>query len=329
MSPQFRYNASRSRIAEFEHVHGRPPIYVPKDCGIAPGMLTVLPGATYEYNAAQGKPEAGPAPQLPQAVMENASMARGEIAQLSSQSDIEGSKMPGQLRSGQAWSAMQHEQDITLTITTEGLLRAYRDVGRQFLTLAKLFYTGARVAKYRGPSGQWAIVQFQSADLSVDVRILGEPGEIESTYAQDRRVMEYVQAGVLNTQDPKIQTAVLKALRFHTQDELVDDALMHEAQQEEEARRMIANFRLYAIQPYPVLPYEDDDAHMRVLVRQFTNLEEWDKLNSFQQAVLLAHYKLHADQQQKKQMQQIQMLQATQGVASAPGQASQTRARAM
>lgn len=328
MAPQFRYNASRSRSCEFEHIHGRAPIFVPRGCGIAPGAQTIQNGATYEYDPLVGKPEPGPAPQLPAEVSRNAAVSRGEISQLSSQSDIEGSKMPGQLRSGDAWSAMQHEQDITLTITTEGLLRAHRDSGRQFLAMMKLFYDEGRIAKYRGPSGEWAVVQFQRADLSTDVHILGEPGEIESTAAKDRRIMAYAQANLLDMADPKIRTSVLKALRFHTEAELVDDVLMHEAQQEEESRRMVANYQLYLDGVYPVLPFEDHAAHKRVLLRQFTDLEEMDKLNPDQKAVLMAHWTLHDRAEKQQQMEQLQMLQATQGTPGAAGKASQPRARA-
>lgn len=329
MNPQFRYNESRSRMAEFERIHGRAAIFVPTGSGITPGMMTIQNGAVYEYNpAGGGKPEAAPAPQLPPEVAQNAATARSEIGQLSAQSDIEGSKMPGQLRSGQAWAAMQHEQDITLTVTTEGLLRAHRDCGRQSLAMAKMFYDAPRIAKYRGPSGDWAIMQFQSADLSTDVHILGEPGEIETTYAHDRRILEMAQALPNLFADPKMQAGMLKALRFHTEAELVDDVLQHEAQQEEEMRRMIANFKAYLDQPFPVLPFEDDTAHKRVLLRTFTNLEEMDRLNNDQKAVLMAHWTMHDNQERGKQMQQLQMLQATQGTPGAPGKASQPRARA-
>lgn len=328
MAPQFRYNESRARQAEFERVHGRPSIFVPKDCGIPAGMQTLEPGAVYEYNPNIGKPEPGPVPQLPREVIENSNMARAEIAQLSAQSDLDSSKLPGQLRSGDAWDAMQRERDITLNVTTEGLLRTLRSWGRQALSLAKIFYDTPRVAKYRGPSGNWAVIQFQSADLSVDVRILGQPGEIETTQSEDRRVQSLVQANVLNTQDPKIQTAVLKALRFHTAEELIDDELQHETQQEEETRRMVANYQDYLDEVYPVLPFEDDAAHMRVLIRLFTDLEEMDKLNDDQKAVLMAHWQLHSNQQLQKTMQQVQLAQATQGTPGARGQPSQPRARA-
>jgi hypothetical protein len=324
VSPQYRYNESRSRTAEYEDIFARPVTVVPKNSGLAVSGFEIGNGKVYEYNVNGGKPEFLNPPIMPSAVSENSAACASEIRQLSSQSDVDASKMPGQLRSGLALNALQKERDIALNLTGFLTLEADRECGRQQLALARLFYDKPRLVAMRGSSGEWAVKQFQSADLRNDVRILGEPGEIETSEQFQSKLLEFVQVGALQPQtNPQHAQAVLKALKFHSAEEIVTDFTQHEERQEEENRRMIANAKAYLDRPYPVMPYEDDTAHQRVMERLFNNLDEWDKIDPQTQSVLVTHWEMHERQKMQKLAQQMQMIEATKGSPGQKGVASQ------
>lgn len=325
ISPQYRYNESRSRMAEFENLAARPVTVVPKNCGIAPSGLEIKQYAVYEYNPAGGKPEFITPPQIPAEVMANAQTAQGEIRVLSAQSEIDGAKLPGQLRSGLALNAIQKERDIVLDLTGFSVLEADRDVGRQFLALARLFYDNKRLVAMRGSNGEWAIKSFVAADLRNDIRILGEPGEFETSEQSQSRLLEFLQVGALQpATNPQHAQLVLKALRYHTAEEIITDFAQHEERQEEEIRRMLANAKAYLDRPYPVMPFEDDEAHMRVLERLFNNLDEWERIDPETQSVLATHWEMHNRSKMQKLAQQLSMMQAAKGAPEPKGAASQT-----
>ncbi len=125
-SPQFRHNESRARMFEFERIHGRVITFVPKGSGVPPGELTLRNGGVYEFNAQMGAIQFSPAPQLPKEVAENAMICKSEIADLSAGGDVDGAKMPAQLRSGEAVQQMLAEKDIILSVTSAGARRSRR-----------------------------------------------------------------------------------------------------------------------------------------------------------------------------------------------------------
>ena len=63
-----------------------------------------------------------------------------------------------------------------------------RGLEPEFIALAQLFYSSQRTMRYRGPNGQWGVEQFLGGDLSNDVRILGEPGQMETVEQQRGRI---------------------------------------------------------------------------------------------------------------------------------------------
>lgn len=309
ISPQFRYNESRARTAEFENLAARPVTVVPKNCGIAPSGLEIGTYKVYEYNQAVGKPEFITPPQIPTEVAVNAEKASAEIRSLSSQSEIDGAKMPGQLRSGLAVNAVNKERDIVLDLTGFNMLETDKDNGRQFLALARLFYDNERLVAMRGSNGEWSIKSFVAADLRNDIRVIGEPGELETSDQYQNRLLEFLQVGALQpATNPQDKQIVAKAIKFQTAEEFITDFTQHEERQEEEIRRMAANPQAYLDQPYPVMPFEDDVAHMRVLERLFNNLDEWEALNPRVQSVIAMHWEMHQRSMAQKQMQQMQMM---------------------
>jgi hypothetical protein len=189
------------------------------------------------------------------------------------------------------------------------MLEVDRQNGRQFLALARLFYDNERLIAMRGSNGEWSIKSFVAADLRNDIRVIGEPGELETSDQYQNRLLEFLQVGALQpATNPQHAQIVAKAIKFASAEEFITDLTQHEERQEEEIRRMSANWRQYMDQPYPVMPYEDDTAHMRVLERLFNNLDEWEALSPQVQSVIAVHWQMHQRSMMQKQAQQVQMM---------------------
>lgn len=321
-SPQFRHNESRSRMLEVERIGGRPVTFVPRNSGIPTGELVLKSGAVYEYNHLAGAPVFMPPPVLPVEVYRNAEMCKADVRE-SVSGGADGSKMPASLRSGEAVNAMLREQDVVLDLTMQASLRVDRDAGRQHLALAQLFVSMERMARFRGQNGQYGVLQFKGADLSNDVRIYGEPGQLETAAQSRAAIMDAVQIGALvPAQNPQHAQIVFKALKFGSAEEAIDDLTMHEERQEAEIRDMLANPAAFMQNPYPVMPYEDHTAHTRALVR-FFHQDDFFQLDPATKSVLVAHWQLHADAIAQQQQALLQMQEQTKGTPTSPGHASQ------
>lgn len=322
-SPQFRYNESRARMFEFERIFGRPNTFVPKGSGIPTGELALNPGQVYEYSPSVGTIVFAPAPTLPKEVADNSVVSRREIAELSAGSDIDAKNLPASLRSGEAVQQMVQERDIILNVTAQSALRFELHNGRQFLGLGQLFYDNERTALYRGPNGSYGVQAYRAADLSNELKIFGEPGTVETLQQTRALILDAVQARALQPDiKPEDARRVVKAMRFNTSEEGIDDLLMHEAKQEAELRDMIANPERYRNAPFPIMPFEDHPAHQLVIVR-FYHSDEWGALDQFTQSVILSHWQQHEQFRQQQIAQMMALQEAARGAPGAKGQASQ------
>ena len=322
---QYRYNESRSRTAEFENIYGRPIMILPKGAGLSKVNMEIKTGGVYEANTNAGTPTFFPQPALPPDVMQNSQTIAGEMRYISSQSDVDGSKMPGQIRSGAGLNALQRDRDLVLDLTIASSLEADRMSGCQQLTLAKMFYTTERIAYLRGPGGQWSSKRFKSGDFSNKIRIIGEPGEYQTSDQYKQELQDMVTTGMLQpATNPEDRQVIAKAIKFQSAEEIVVDLIQHEERQEQEIRDMMKAPQKFRDGVYPVLPYEDDQAHQRVLERLF-NSDEFQDLDELTRSVLSAHWQAHDNQKMQKLAQQMQMMEASKGAPGQTGVASQPR----
>lgn len=324
-SIQFRRNESRARMHEFEAVFGQPCTFMPEGGATSPNQMTTKPGSLVSYNPAVGTPTVGPKPELPSEVLMNAQTCDTEMARIASLSDVDTGRAPGQIRSAAGFEALFNDRDLALNHTMGNVLRWDRDNGRQHLAIAQLFYSAERVARSRGPGGSWAASQFTGADLNADVVMLGEPGEFESTASERSGLMQIIQAGGLNPQmNPQHAQVVVKALRYNSTEQLVEDILQHELRQEKELREITALALMGETGVYPIAPYEDDAAHMRVCER-FFHTDEFERLPQVAKDAHAAHWQLHAAQAEQKQRVHLEMLALTQSTPGSKGVASQAK----
>lgn len=346
-SPQHQYNLARATIAEHQKVYGHPAMLVPKNSEIPTGHLTVSPGTVHTYNPTGGEIKFAPSPQLPKEVVQNAEMARAEMAEISSQQSLDGSKLPGQLRSGPALEAVFEERNKMLAHPAMNYVMAKERIGRQMLALAKKFYTEDRVISYIGEDRRFRALSFKRADLQTDLRVVIDRSKlISSPSAVRARVLEMIQLGAVDPMNnPDDREAVFKALEFGGVEEIISDRLQEEENQEREIDEIVMDptkwmeprFDMMApagedgmpsqTQGYPTGEFDDHRAHMRVLTR-FIRSEEFRRLDPISQSVILQHAKTHQGILREQEIQALMMQQALAGGAGQKGQPSKPKAMA-
>lgn len=348
-SPQVQYNASRANIIEHQKVFGHPAIFVPTDSGIPTGQYAVQPGMVYAKKASAGKVEFGPVPPTPEAALENAQMSRDEMANISSSQSLDGSKMPGQLRSGPALEVMFSERNKMLIEPAENFLGAQERVGRQALELASKLYPDEQVIQYVGEDKRFRVVSFRRADINANLRVMVDRERVLASPATEKaRIVEAIQVGVLDpVNNPDDKEAVFKALEFGSAQELISDRIGEEELQEQEIEEMLADPTVWLeeradsrappqenpetgqmepvrVRGYPINPWDDHRAHVKASVR-FMRSPEFRALDEASKSVVEMHWQAHQSELDKAMMQQMMLQEALRGGGGEKGKPSQPK----
>lgn len=339
-NPQFQYNNARAHQTEVVNVHSHPPIFVDKRSGLPTGMLAIEPGVAYPCDnlATGGKPVTlGPVPQIPKELADSANRALAEMQMISSQADPDMSKLPGQIRSRPGLDAMIEEKNKALTPAARSAMRATLTGGRMMLAFARAFYTTRRTMQYVGADNAYRVAEFEAADIRDDIRIVGEPDYFQNRSAERARILEYVQAGVLDPiNNPEDKLSVLKTLAYGGAEDILAQRLIEEENQEREWDEMVGDPLKWMRQndlgqpmlDYPTHDYDDDATHVRVMQQRMRSGEFRD-LDPIARQLVIQHYQDHVEKLQRAMMQQMQMQQMAQPGGSANrGQPSRPKPKA-
>lgn len=319
---QRAYNFSRSHEMGYQKASGHAKVFLPKGSGVKAVQMVALHGPIYEYNAGVGPPVFAPAPNMPPYIAENRNVARQEMDLIAGQSDPTDSKLPGQLRSGQAIGLMQADNNLILTLTSEEALRSAAATGTQMLQVVSTHYDEPRVIQVLGRGNEFDVREFTGADLKghTQIRVFGEPGRLETAEAWRATVSDMVELGLLNAADPQDRMLALKALNFHTADELLNVKLLQETDEERILQRMIED---PAYMP-EVMPFHDPEVRMRVLEREL-NSKDFEEHSPDVQGKLVMRWQAMTVVYQRRIEAQMELMAATQGAPGEKGQASQPR----
>lgn len=346
-SLQRQHNRAAAKLIEHGDVFGAPAIFVPKNSGIPIGHYAVQPGCVYGYDPMAGKIDVGPTPSLPPEVAQVAMMTRQAMADISSQPSPENAKLPAQLRSAPALDTMFQENNKMLGHPAVQFLIAKAKVGQQLLEIAKSRYEPERVIRYVGEDKKFRVLSFMMADVRSDLHVIIDPGKLLTSPSAERaKMLETLQAGAfdpVNSVEDKI--TVFKSLEFGTVQDMISDRIQEEENQEREIVEMVEEAQVWAqpridsmapqpapgeqpriLQGYPTNPYDDDETHVKVLLR-YVRSEEFRALEPrYQQPVLLLHLQEHQGKIQKRMMQQLEMEMALKGTQGQKGKASAPKA---
>lgn len=326
--PQFYLNKVRSSIIAFVDVHGQPATYVGENSNIDTDSMTSQTGRIYKIseNSAVGV-KVGPVPQMPAEVLQIMPLLKGDLDSVASQSEIDGGKLPGQLRSGSALKQVNDERFAGLSIPALESVRAMRDAGRIFLAIGQRYYTEPRLLKYQGDDEQWVVESFKGSDLVNDIVVVGDVDISSDANSSSQEMMDMVSAGVFNPQfDKETRVQIASGLNLKSSSEFVAHLLQAKKAAERAIQEMKRDPLKYGDQGYPVLPWQDHETEIGVLV-EFMYSPEFMTLDPGTQALITKYWHDHQQMLQQEQLQQLQMVEATKGAAATPGQASQPRAK--
>jgi hypothetical protein len=233
-NPQRAYNASRGHSMNLQATAGHAPLLLDKGSGIQPRSFKGVPGLVLELNANTRPPMWGQPPQLPPYIGQNAEVALREMAMISAETDPASSKLPGQLRSGDAIRAVQADQNLILSASVESTFDFIEKTGTMMLQLIGLYYDSPRLMNVLGPGNEIDPRYLQGADLRRHYRlkVLAQPGDLDSAESRDAKIMDAAQLLILNPQNPEDRLLMLKGLRFHTSDDYVNALLSQENSEE-------------------------------------------------------------------------------------------------
>jgi hypothetical protein len=323
-APQFQLNKARATQMELQNCYGHPILLVPKGSGIPTGMFALDPGLVQEYNAMAGVPFPLPAPNLPKEVAENAALSARELQSIAANADPESSRLPAQLRSGEALRYMLEEKSRVLSPTMTMSQWVDRAVGRNLLGLAQHYYTDQRKLDYMGEDGDYVVEYFNGADINNDLRVTSEPDLSFSTGAARAEMLDLIQSGVMQL-PPDVQVDVLRAFDFNTgAKEFVRRRLRGETGQEREIHLVISDPSRWVQTGYPVMDWEPHEDHARVLVDFFQTVE-FEQLDPITKSILHQHWQAHTQKLEAQQRQQLEMMAQMKGTPGQRGVASQPR----
>lgn len=339
ISGAYNLNRIRSKKLDFVETHGFPATFIANNSGIDPQEMFVEAGRIYQVPQTHlASMKFTPPPAMPKEITEIGIDIERDLATTAANSEIEGSKLPGQMRSGDAMEAVARERDLPLNIPARSMLNATQARGTAMLLLAQHYYTQMRTARLIGENGEAMSISFRGADLIADLRIVGEPGVMDTTQAERARVLDMVQLGVFDTvNNPQDKRLVLKATLSNSDAELVRSHLQAEWKEERIIERIVADPVKWA-QPrmdpssgeqtsgFPVMDWEDHDIAAEVLVR-FMYTNAFESLDPIAQSLIAMRWSQHTQFIQQAQMQQMQMLELAKGAPGQKGKASQPAAQ--
>lgn len=315
------YQASRGHAMNMQARNGFAPTFIDKGSGISPVNIKGLHGLLLEINPNTRPPFIGQPPTLPEYILRNAETARLEMQQISAQTDPSTSKLPGQLRSGDAIRAVQADSNLILTESVESMFEADENAGRMMLQLIGMHYDGARLLQVFGPGSEIDPVYLKGADLRGHYRLklVVQPGDIDSAESRDAKIMDAAQLKILNPENPEHQMLMLRALRFHSSDDYVNALLGQESSEE----RAIATIIDSGGEEMPqVAPWFDPMVRSKVLERRL-NSRAFELYSPQIQQALAARWMQFSMMIQKQMEAQLQAAAAIKGSPGAKGEASQ------
>lgn len=320
VGPQFYLNYTRSQMARFLSTFGLPNTYVEETSNL--DTDTMQAGGGRIYKVGPGKVQFGPVPQMPPDIGRFGDICLGDLNAAASQSEIEASALPGQMRSGAAIRSMNEDRYMPLTIPARCAVRAVRDVGQVALAIGKLRYTDDRLLKYLGEANDWVVEKFNGANLVTDLQIVGEPSVTDTLNSERAEMLDAVQSGAFNPQlDEETRLLILSGLHYNTSDEFVKRKLASKKNQEREIQAMIGDPAKWP-DGYPVLEWQDHAVEASTCVA-FMYTPEFDKLDPFTQGLITQHWKQHQAFLQQAIEAQIALQAQAAGTPGEKGQASQ------
>ena len=297
IDPQKSYNKTRGQIHEMRNLTAKNKWIGPIGALPLGKTITSAPGEYIEYTPIAGfKPEPVKGLEVPQTMWKDLDTTRQEINEISGQHEVSRAQVPGQVKAGVAIQALQEQDDLRLTPTSQTFEDAIKREREYLLYLGKQFYTEQRTARVVGQGKRTEVVEFYADDIPDDIEVSIQSGSSlpKSRVARHAILQEYWTLGLIR--DPKI---ILKLAEFDEVEGVFDDINRDTAQAQRE------NDSMKAGQARQANDYDNASVHVYEH-NSFRKSEEFEQLPPPTQQIFAEHLAQHMAHAQNAMMQSQQ-----------------------
>jgi hypothetical protein len=198
ISLQREYNRSRSQVVENKNLTSRPQWAVPLG-SVDRADLTTEPGAVIFYSPGFASPEPIKTPQLPNYVIEHIKLTAQEMDEIASQNEVSKGNVPPNVEAATAIAYLQEKDESAVAYAVRSKERAIQEIGQQLLKLVREFWDEERLIRVVGRNDVFNAMTFVGSDLreNTDYRVIPGSGLPRSKAAQEAKIMEMAQSGML------------------------------------------------------------------------------------------------------------------------------------
>lgn len=210
------YNAVRNRINEYIARMTIGNMAVEQGSLVDDSILDtgLPPGSVIEYKPGTTPPAWMTPQEIPATLLAQVDQLQAEFVSISGVSEMSRtSQSPAAISSGTALEILKEQDDTRLTLTSENIREAIRNLGKQWIRMYKQFATVPRITRIAGDNiGDVASITWKGSDLTSDDVIVDTDNEMTNTPAQRKQLaLELLQVGLFSDPDTGKMTRETRA----------------------------------------------------------------------------------------------------------------------
>lgn len=206
-------NAIRSQLIINRKTILNPWILTPDGAGLVPGNVALRPGAVvpYQWTGMGTAPQIVPGTPLPNQIIDEWKMALESLDRIAGTEEVMQGDAPSGTKSGVALAQLGEQAETT----HQPRMRRWEEFiaarGRKRLLLAQKHYKEDRLVKILGEGSIYTVRKLTGADLLGNTDVTVEAGSSlpRSRMAQLQLIMDAMQSGLLNIQEPGVREKIL------------------------------------------------------------------------------------------------------------------------
>ena len=203
--------------------------------GISPGKILV-------YRQGGKAPEMLECGEIPKEFQKEEEWLEKEFTLISGVSDLSQNSMPSSVTSASGLRLLLNEDNARISVTTENLCEAMKEVGRHILRLYKAFAGNARLMTLSGENKKTEVFYFNAEELSSS-DILFDTEEPVTAEERQETIMRLLEAGLFSDADGRLteenKHRILEAFGYGSYENVRDISSLHIGKASEENRALL------------------------------------------------------------------------------------------
>ena len=203
--------------------------------GISPGKILI-------YRQGGKAPEMLECGEVPKEFQQEEEWLEREFTVVSGVSEMSQNSMPVNVTSASGLRLLLNEDNARISVTTENLSEAVKEIGRQILRLYKQFAGSARLLRLTGENKKTEVYYFNAGELSADDILFDT---VENVTPEERRetIMTLLNAGLFSDREGKLtednKHRILEAFGYGSYENVKDISSLHLNKASEENRSLL------------------------------------------------------------------------------------------